>query len=133
MNFCTFLLRTYQNLVERWIPETYWYCLEIIDKCIVWEFCFYLFIWDLLLRYSYNTWEVTNCYNNQFTTISLWLFLYVRVKHVKVSAVKNKYHSFENNTHIKNCVLATPSVVAFNGVLVNFLCQSNYRGMFKHS
>ena len=51
-----------------------------------------IIIYDLLLRYSYNTWEVTNCSNNQFTTVSLWLFLYVRVKHVKVSAVKNKYY-----------------------------------------
>jgi len=46
---------------------------------------------DEWLRYSYNTCEVTNCSNNQFTTVSLWVFLYVRVKHVKVSAVKNKY------------------------------------------
>jgi hypothetical protein len=52
----------------------------------------HLFIYDSLLRYSYNTCEVTNCCNNQFTTVSLWLFLYVRVKHVKVSAVKNKYY-----------------------------------------
>jgi len=52
----------------------------------------FLFIYDLLLRYSYNTWEVTNCSNNQFTTVSLWLFVYVRVKHLKVSAVKNKYY-----------------------------------------
>ena len=52
----------------------------------------YFFIYDLLLRYSYNTWEVTNCSNNQFTTVSLWLFMYVRVKHLKVSAVKIKYY-----------------------------------------
>jgi hypothetical protein len=52
----------------------------------------YLFIYDLLLRYSYNTWGLTDCSNNQFTTVSLWLFRHVRVKHLKVSAVKNKYY-----------------------------------------
>ena len=41
--------------------------------------------------------------------------------------------SFENSVHIKNCVLATPSVVVLKGLLCNFLCQSNYRRMFKHS
>jgi len=59
-------------------------------------FFIYLFIYDLLLRYSYNTCEVTNCSNNQFTTVSLWLFMYVRVKNLKVSAVKNKYYIKRN-------------------------------------
>ena len=47
-----------------------------------------------MLRYSYNTCVITNCSNNQFTTISLWVFMYIHVcvKHVKVSAVKNKYY-----------------------------------------
>jgi len=53
---------------------------------------YFLFIYDLLLRYSYNTWGLTNCSNNQLTTSSLWLFMYVLVKHLKVSAVKNKYY-----------------------------------------
>jgi len=38
-----------------------------------------------------STW-FANCSNNQFTIVSLWVFMYVRVKHVKVSAVKNKYY-----------------------------------------
>jgi len=69
------------------------------EMSALWWFFSILFIYDLLLRYSYNTWEVTNCSYNQFTTVSLRLFMYVCVKHLKVSAVKNKYY-------IKNTVAA---------------------------
>jgi len=91
---------------------------------------FIIFIYYLLLRFSYNTWEVTNCSNNQFTTVPLWLFMYVRVKHVKVSAMKNKYY-------IKN---TTAAGVGFTVVGVWSVCvyifytargdQVNYISLF---
>ena len=45
----------------------------------------------ILFPFNNFTCEVTNC-SNQFTTVSLWLFMHVRVKHLKISAVKNKYY-----------------------------------------
>ena len=48
-----------------------------VTRSLIWHVYLFLFIYDLSLRYSYNTWEVTNCSNNQFTTVSLWLFMCV--------------------------------------------------------
>jgi hypothetical protein len=39
-----------------------------------------------------STYRVTNCSNNQFTTVTFCLFMKVRVKHVKSSAAKITYN-----------------------------------------
>ena len=90
----------------------------------------YLFIYDLLLRYSYNTWEVTNCSNNQFTTVSLWLFVYVRLKHVKVSAVKNKYY-IKNTAYLSlfsaRAIQSMPPSIHFLKIHFNIILPSTPR------
>ena len=62
-------------------------CTFFISKCLF-IYLFMIYCSDINIMHEL----VTNCFKNQFTAVSLWLFVYVRVKHLKVSALKNKYY-----------------------------------------
>ena len=51
-----------------------------------------------------------NCSHNQFTTLSLLVYMRVNVRHINVTAVKNKIHLRTTVNYRKLILRSTPAI-----------------------